>query len=164
MCGVPGVERKTGGILTSMNSKDDLSYRFHIREQTIGRDLGTKNREKARRSFFKYVCKHELYYPLFFRRFKDGWYEHFRSESPHIKSYYYGTMPPAHGYPVFRSWRSQAYDGWQGEFEKHRERWLKEEHEKWWQERSAADRENLHQSSAADTFRILAVAGAIKHG
>lgn len=144
---------------------EPLSQRFWRREQTLRND-----HERARRSFFKWVCKEELYGKL--EIIHDGPWTHHERGFP---KYRLGQFTC--GYPTFRSWRSEAYKQWDGEFQKHRDRWLavhreerEREREQWKRELDAEIaayegrcRQRLHSSGAIDVFQLLGAGAAIVH-
>ena len=99
-----------------------LGVTVRCREATYGRDPRTRHR-RARRSFLKWVCKHELYgnlQPVVVRhhyRPEIQWIEYHRGP----EKYNYGSAY-RRGYPDFDASRSTPRDLWEREIEKHIER------------------------------------------
>lgn len=143
----------------------DLDQRFHTRECTY-KDYG-----KAQRSFWKYVAKQQLYYPLrWVFQWRHNRHEHWDWERVPVRgftTYVYGNGYGWRGMPAFRNWRSSAYDAWNREFERHREKWEEAARAKrgaaWNVRVEGWNRQALHNNSPAiKTLRLLAAGSAFR--
>lgn len=79
---------------------------------------GPRAHERARRSFYKWVCKEELHGPLHWELNRWGEVEHYRKEGPN-----YGT-PYKYGYPTFKAGRSIPMEQWERVHSRHYEKAL----------------------------------------
>src|SRR4051812_38739464 len=76
-----------------------------------------KTHEQCRRSFYRWICKRELYGNLFIIH-HGKWTFHQR----YIEKYNFGGVGFRRGYPSFEASRSEARNQWNREFDVHRER------------------------------------------
>ncbi len=99
-----------------------LGVTIYCREGTYGRDPKTRF-QRAKRSFLKFVCKHELYGTLgpIIRQHayfpEITWIEWERGP----EKYNYGGYGFSRGYPNFDASRSNARDVWERKFKPHME-------------------------------------------
>lgn len=144
---------------------------FHSRQCTYKRKSEKdydRMRERARRSFYKWVCKEGLYGKLYeYHRWVclDGrervWYKR------EYASAWAGGTGYSHGYPVFNYHRSYPMDMWEAQFKGHQRAWKKESyeldrrrHERWESYWKALEREQ-DVACAQDFFSKLQAASAI---
>lgn len=131
---------------------------LHCRDQTY------KSYERARRSFYRYVCKHEFFGKLFIIH-QGQWTWH---ERDHAK-YDFGGSGFRNGYPKFGASRSEVRNRWEREFKDHKERVELEESLRWQREREREDalRDSRQRVALASSkrnrrfFQMLSVVGTL---
>jgi hypothetical protein len=127
---------------------DDLRYR----EQTY------KCEEAARRAFYKWICKQELYGNLIK-------VDEFRGRPYYIRDrekYNFGGIGFRNGYPSWRATRSEAKMQWQREFDAHRDELDRKIQQRRQADLGALDRlELLRNDRTIHFFKLLSVGGAL---
>lgn len=114
-----------------------LTWRYHTH----------RDREKARRAFYKWVCKEGLYTNVEIDQFRlQHW-----GVVLYIRPWHpgYGGAGLRNGYPLFDAPRSITRDQWEQEFVKHREAW-KEELAEIYQQQAAQSLSRRERYLAAD--------------
>lgn len=113
----------------------------------------------ARRSFYRFVCKHELYGNLI----KAG---EFKGRPYYIRDrekYNYGGIGFRRGYPSFEAPRSEARNQWEREFEVHRQRMDDEWRKEFWDRIHGRERlAEVERMKHSKFFKLSAAGAALK--